>query len=99
MAISNPIHAAQVYAIENPLRFFALRITTVHLFYVLVNEVVRRHARVSGLDGPAGFPLIGNLWQIRKNAAEKYRQWAGTYGAVYQIELSNIPVVVNSARP
>ena len=99
MAISNLIHTAQAYAIENPFRFFCLCITIVPLFYVLANEVVRRQARVPGLGGPPGFPLIGNLWQIRKNAAEKYRQWARKYGSVYQIQLGNIPVVVvNSAK-
>ncbi|OAF61076.1 hypothetical protein VC83_02293 [Pseudogymnoascus destructans] len=50
------------------------------------------------MKGPSGIPLIGNIGQIRVNAAEKYREWAKTYGAVYQIQLGNIPVVVvNSA--
>ena len=38
--------------------------------------------------------MIGNLWEIRANAAEKYREWARKYGGVYQIQLGNIPVVV-----
>jgi 3-hydroxyphenylacetate 6-hydroxylase len=98
MAIGNLLHAAQVAAIEQPLQSFAMAFFVVPIFYVIVNEVIRSRARVVGLGGPKGFPLIGNLWQIRKNAAEKYRQWARTYGAVYQIQLGNIPVVVvNSA--
>ncbi|CZT47963.1 related to cytochrome P450 phenylacetate hydroxylase [Rhynchosporium secalis] len=51
-------------------------------------------ARIPGLDGPIGLPLIGNLWQIRENAAEKYQQWSRTHGAMYQIQLGNIPIVV-----
>lgn len=98
MAIGNLLHAAQVEAIEDPLQTLALAFFMVPILYVFVNEIVRRQARVVGLHGPRGLPLVGNLWQIRKNAAEKYRQWARTYGAVYQIQLGNIPVVVvNSA--
>lgn len=98
MAIVNLLHAAQVETIEHPLQSLAVAVFVVPILYVFVNEIIRRQARVSGLDGPRGFILIGNLWQIRKNAAEKYRQWARTYGAVYQIQLGNIPVVVvNSA--
>lgn len=68
------------------------------LLYVLVNEFVRYNARIHGMKGPSGLPLIGNLWDIRVNAAEKYREWARRFGDVYQIQLGNIPVVViNSA--
>jgi 3-hydroxyphenylacetate 6-hydroxylase len=98
MAIGNLLHAAQVETIQHPLQSLAVALFIVPILYVLINEVVRQQARVSGLGGPKGFFLVGNLWQIRKNAAEKYRQWARMYGAVYQIQLGNIPVVVvNSA--
>jgi len=98
MAIINLVHAAQVQAIEHPLRSLFVALFVAPILYILANEVIRRRARVAGLGGPAGLPLIGNLYQIRKNAAEKYRQWVRTYGAVYQIQLGNIPVVVvNSA--
>jgi 3-hydroxyphenylacetate 6-hydroxylase len=70
----------------------------VFVIYVFSNEIVRYRARISGLGGPKGLPMIGNLWDIRINAAEKYRQWAKKHGDVYQIQLGNIPVVlVNSA--
>lgn len=62
--------------------------------YVVINEFIRSAARISHLKGPRGLPLIGNLHQIRVNAAEQYRQWSNTYGGVYQIQLGNIPVVV-----
>lgn len=43
-------------------------------------------------------PLIGNIGQIRVNAAKKCRSWAKQWVAVYQIQLGNIPsVVANSA--
>ncbi|KAK3322785.1 cytochrome P450 [Apodospora peruviana] len=68
------------------------------LLYIIVNEVIRGRARVAGLKGPRGFPLIGNLWDIRVNAADQYRKWATHFGDVYQIQLGNVPVVVvNSA--
>lgn len=98
MAISNILHAAQLKCIEHPLQALVVAFFVVPILYVVGNEIVRQQARIPMLGGPRGLPLIGNLWQIRKNAAEKYRQWARTYGAVYQIQLGNIPVVVvNSA--
>lgn len=77
---------------------FVLIFILVATFYIVVNEVVRYQARIPTLKGPSGLPLIGNLHQIRTNAAEQYRKWAKSFGAVYQIQLGNIPiVVVNSA--
>ncbi|OPB40752.1 3-hydroxyphenylacetate 6-hydroxylase [Trichoderma guizhouense] len=68
------------------------------IIYVLVNEFIRKTAKIPHMNGPKGLPLLGNIWDIRVNAAEKYRQWAKQYGDVYQIMLGNIPVVVvNSA--
>jgi 3-hydroxyphenylacetate 6-hydroxylase len=73
-------------------------ICTTFIVYMLANEIVRYKARIVGLGGPKGLPMIGNLWDIRFNAAEKYRRWAKKHGDVYQIQLGNIPVVlVNSA--
>lgn len=67
--------------------------------YVVVNEVVRYQARVPGMSGPPGLPLIGNLWSIRTNAAAQYRDWSKRYGDVYQVQMGNVPVVVvNSAK-
>lgn len=71
----------------------------VPLVYLLCNETVRFNARLPAFRGPRGLPLIGNIADIRYNAAEKYRQWARSYGDVYQIQLGNVPViVVNSAE-
>ncbi|TKA79349.1 3-hydroxyphenylacetate 6-hydroxylase [Cryomyces minteri] len=79
-------------------RTLAASILLVPIVYVVANEYVRYAARIAKFRGPPGLPLIGNIADIRVNAAEKYRQWAETYGDVYQIQLGNIPViVVNSA--
>ncbi|KAH6709533.1 cytochrome P450 [Leptodontidium sp. 2 PMI_412] len=94
MAILDLLRATRANATENPFESLAYVVVFVPIIYILANEVIRKQARVSGLGGPSGLPLIGNLWQIRTNAAEKYRQWARTHGAVYQIQLGNIPVVV-----
>ncbi|OAA48026.1 Cytochrome P450 [Beauveria brongniartii RCEF 3172] len=68
------------------------------IVYIIVNELIRYNARIGQLKGPRGLPVIGNMWDIRVNAAEKYRDWAKTFGEVYQIQLGNVPVVViNSA--
>ncbi|KAL1848922.1 hypothetical protein Daus18300_013431 [Diaporthe australafricana] len=67
--------------------------------YVVINEVVRYQARVPGMSGPPGLPLIGNLLSIRSNAAAQYREWSRRYGDVYQVQMGNVPVVVvNSAK-
>lgn len=73
-------------------------VVLVPIIYVVVNEFIRASVRIPGLKGPRGLPLIGNLAQIRKDAAEQYRIWSKTFGPVFQIQLGNIPiVVVNSA--
>lgn len=98
MAIIDLFHGLRRSFVDYPVESLALTVVVAPILYVLVNEFVRKQARVAGLSGPTGLPLIGNLWQIRVNAAEKYREWATNYGAVYQIQLGNIPVViVNSA--
>lgn len=66
--------------------------------YVVINEIVSFKARIPGLPGPSRLPVVGNLHQIRSNAAQKYREWAKTYGPVYQVQMGNIPVLlVNNA--
>ena len=88
------VHGAK----ESAALYLAIFAALTCILYVVVNEFVRKAARVPGLGGPRGFPLIGNLWQSRQTAADKYREWAKIYGSVYQIQLWNSPVVVvNSA--
>lgn len=61
-------------------------------------EKRRRALRIPHVPGPKGLPIFGNLYEIRANAAEQYRQWSHQYGDVFQIQLGDIPVlVVNSA--
>ncbi|KAK5405215.1 hypothetical protein LTR06_008910 [Exophiala xenobiotica] len=87
-----------VATLHEPVHLLLCLSILVPVLYLVANEIIRRNARIPGLQGPRGLPLIGNLWQIRTNAAEQYRAWAKSHGAVYQIQLGNIPiVVVNSA--
>ncbi|KXJ86609.1 3-hydroxyphenylacetate 6 hydroxylase [Microdochium bolleyi] len=83
---------------DSPLKSLAAGVAAVPVVYILVNEVIRYNARFDGLKSPPGFPLIGHLWQLRGDSAQKYREWSKTYGDVFQIQLGNIPIVViNSA--
>ncbi|PWY67490.1 cytochrome P450 phenylacetate hydroxylase [Aspergillus eucalypticola CBS 122712] len=98
MAVAAVLLFLQQSILESPLRSLAVTAVIVPIVYIIINEFIRASARVPGLKGPRGLPLIGNLAQIRKNAAEQYRIWSKTHGPVYQIQLGNIPVVVvNSA--
>lgn len=66
---------------------------------VLINEFVRLSHRIPNLPGPRGYPLLGSLPHLNgKIPADEYRQWAKTYGDVFQLQLGNTTtVVVNSA--
>ena len=87
MTIADLLITLTELGIENPgLAFLTTLIAAVSGF-TLGNEIVRSNARVPGMKGPRGLPLVGNLWDIRVNAAEKYRQWAKSHGDVYQIQL------------
>jgi 3-hydroxyphenylacetate 6-hydroxylase len=58
----------------------------------------RRGLRIPNVPGPRGLPFVGNLYDIRTNAAEQYRKWSHQHGDVFQIQLGDITVlVVNSA--
>ncbi|KAI0438012.1 cytochrome P450 [Xylaria telfairii] len=98
MTIANLLPSLDYQLLSNTRgSLFAVIIVTL-VVYVFVNEIIRRNARIPNMNGPFSFPLIGNLWDIRINAAEKYRKWAKKFGAVYQIQLGNVTVVViNSA--
>lgn len=98
MAITATLSSIRQSLIHTPLQSIAIAALFTACLYVVVNEFIRASSRVPGFKGPRGLPLIGNIAQIRKNAAEQYRLWSKIYGPVYQIQLGNIPViVVNSA--
>ncbi|KAL4861608.1 hypothetical protein BDV12DRAFT_61867 [Aspergillus spectabilis] len=98
MAIAEALALINSKVIEHPLQSLAVVAFIVPIIYVIVNEFIRTSARIPGFKGPRGLPLIGNLAQIRQNAAEQYRIWSKTYGPVFQIQLGNIPIlVINSA--
>jgi 3-hydroxyphenylacetate 6-hydroxylase len=94
MAAGSLASLVQSVVQEHPAKALLLSCLVVPILYIIINEVLRNNARIHGLGGPKGLPLIGNLWQIRTNAPEKYRQWSRQYGGVYQIQLGNIPIVV-----
>jgi hypothetical protein len=95
---AHQIEGIAAFAREHPLPALAYLILFNIFLYIFFTEVERYNARIAGFKGPSGFPIIGNIWQIRTNAAEQYRRWAKEFGAVYQIQLGNVPVVVvNSA--
>ncbi|GKT45363.1 3-hydroxyphenylacetate 6-hydroxylase [Colletotrichum spaethianum] len=94
MAIATAIFALKQRVLEHALQSAIISLLLAPLIYVIANEFIRSKARIAKLDGPRGLPLIGNLWDIRVNAAEQYRRWAKKFGAVYQIQLGNVPVVV-----
>lgn len=84
---------------NSPIITFLSLLSLLTLTYVLATEVYRARARIPDFSGPRGLPVIGNIHQIRANAAEQYRRWARQHGPVYQIMLGHVPViVVNSAK-
>ncbi|KAK5949553.1 hypothetical protein OHC33_009360 [Knufia fluminis] len=98
MAIDTLLGSLASYSLEHPLIFTLTALLSVTLAYIAITELQRSKARIPGITGPPGLPIVGNIHQIRVNAAEQYRLWSQKYGPVYQIMLGNIPVVViNSA--
>lgn len=98
MAIETLLQSLLDFSIQHPLAFTAYAIAGLIIGYVAVTELQRAKARIPGFNGPVGLPIVGNIHQIRTNAAEQYRLWAQKYGPVYQIMLGNIPVIIiNSA--
>jgi len=98
MAIETLVSSLTTYSLEHPLLFALYAFFGCIVGYVAVTELQRSKARIPGFTGPTGLPLVGNIHQIRVNAAEQYRLWSQKYGPVYQIMLGNIPVIViNSA--
>jgi len=94
MAIVAILHLIQERVLGGVIAQLTAGFVLIPILYIIYNEFLRRNARIPTLKGPSGLPLIGNLHQIRTNAAEQYRKWAKSYGGVYQIQLGNIPIVV-----
>lgn len=84
---------------ESLLRSFIVGTLIAAALYLIGNEIVRGRSRIPGLKGPRGWPVVGNLTEIRSNAPAKYQEWAKEYGDVYQVMLgNNRVVVVNGAQ-
>ncbi|KAH6976171.1 cytochrome P450 [Ilyonectria robusta] len=98
MTIASLLLSLNDYVRQSPGESILVSIVLAPIIYLFINEIVRNNARISNMKGPSGLPVIGNLWDIRVNAADKYREWSKKFGEVYQIQLGNVPVVViNSA--
>jgi 3-hydroxyphenylacetate 6-hydroxylase len=84
---------------EHPIRSIIAVLIGVPITYILANEYIRYARRIKDFPGPTNWPLVGNIPDIKYNAAEKYREWSKTFGPIFQIQLGNEPVlVVNSAE-
>lgn len=92
--IADVICFVETQTLQHPIRTAFFTPVLIFLAYVVVNEFTRLRARIPGFSGPRGLPLIGNIHEIRINAAEQYRLWSKQYGPVYQIQLGNVPVIV-----
>lgn len=78
MAIAAALSSLQSNISQSPWQSLGLAAILTPILYVILNEYIRAAARIEGIKGPRGLPLIGNLAQIRKNAAEQYRIWSKT---------------------
>lgn len=94
MAIEALLQTLYRNIVTDPIHTLVYSIVGLPIVYLIINEYTRHAARIPGINGPRGLPVIGNLWQIRKNAAEQYRLWSKKHGEVFQIQLGNIPVIV-----
>ena len=62
---------------------------------LIVYEYYRWSLRIPGFRGPRGVPVYGNLLQISgRDAPLQYQTWSKTYGAVFQVQLGNVPILV-----
>ena len=97
--ISTILPQLSVQLAAHPLESLFFLLLVIPVSYIVYNEYVRYSRRIKGFSGPTNWLLVGNIPDIKYNAAEKYREWSRQYGAVYQIQLGNEPViVVNSAE-
>lgn len=85
--------------LEHPIRSLLVLLVAFPTSYFVANEFVRYSRRIKGFSGPTNWPIVGNIPDIKYNAAEKYREWSNTFGPVFQIQLGNEPIiVVNNAE-
>ena len=53
--------------------------------------------RIADLPGPRGWPLVGNLFQLRREVIHQgVERWARRYGALFRMRIGPQPVVVVS---
>ncbi|KAE8828717.1 hypothetical protein PTNB73_06153 [Pyrenophora teres f. teres] len=79
---------------HHPIRSLIILVVLVPVSYLIFNEYVRYSRRIKGFPGPPNWPVVGNIPDIKYNAAQKYMEWSKKYGGVYQVQLGNEPVIV-----
>jgi 3-hydroxyphenylacetate 6-hydroxylase len=78
--ISYTVNFVSTQCLEHPLRTLLALAFVLPTIYVVANEYMRYSRRIKGFTGPTSWPLVGNIPDIKYNAAEKYREWSKTYG-------------------
>jgi 3-hydroxyphenylacetate 6-hydroxylase len=97
--ISILIHLLHNELTQHTFRSMFLLLVALPTLHLFLGELHRRSTRLKDFSGPPNWPVVGNIPDIKYNAAEKYREWSKIYGDVYQIQLGIVPVVVvNSAE-
>ena len=97
MAIASALSIVQGRVIEYPWHSLAVAAVVVPILYVVLNEFVRASARIKGMKGPRGFPLIGNLSRFGRTLQSSIASGL-RIRACLSDPVGNIPVVVvNSA--
>lgn len=91
------LRATRLLHFDASFTFFALTALCI-LLPVCLYEKRRKSLRLSDFAGPMGWPIVGNIYDIKTHAAEQYRQWSYLFGDAFQVQLGDIPVlVVNTA--
>jgi hypothetical protein len=73
---------------------WALYLAVALVLLAALEEALRLRHRLPAIKGPVGYPIFGNLLQLRPDPSEQLRRWGEKYGGVYQIMMGNTPVVV-----
>ncbi|KAK7019263.1 cytochrome P450, partial [Favolaschia claudopus] len=61
--------------------------------YALKDGLRLAHRRVK-LPGPSGFPLVGNLFQMRAGHARSLAEWTQIYGGMFRLNLGEREAVI-----
>ena len=97
---SSTFRSLQYASWSRSLSIAAILVLLIILITFTITELLRWTAKLKGIPGPRGLPVVGNMHQIYPDPAERFRIWSQQYGPVYQIMLGKMPVVIfNSMQP